>query len=71
MGIVQVNGKNQDLATPLALMEVMKANDVTQPEMVTVQVNGEFVNRDDFGSLLVQAGDEVDFLFFMGGGSRC
>jgi sulfur carrier protein len=39
--------------------------------MVSVQVNGEFVGRDDFSTFLVNNGDEVDFLYFMGGGSRC
>jgi sulfur carrier protein len=53
------------------LIDLIKANNVEQPEMVSVQVNGEFVGREDFSSFLVNSGDEVDFLYFMGGGSRC
>jgi sulfur carrier protein len=71
MGIIQVNGKNQEVETPLSLIDVMSINKVTQPEMVSVQVNGEFVSRDDFGAVQISQGDEVDFLYFMGGGSRC
>ncbi len=71
MGIFQVNGKNQEIETPVSLVEVMKINNVTQPEMVSIQVNGEFVSRDDFGTVQINQGDEVDFLYFMGGGSRC
>jgi sulfur carrier protein len=71
MAIIQVNGKTQDVETPVSLIDVMKTNNVTQPEMVSVQVNGEFVNRDDFGTFQINQGDEVDFLYFMGGGSRC
>jgi len=38
--------------------------------MVSIQLNGEFVVRDDYDSTLVKEGDEVDFLYFMGGGSK-
>ena len=71
MGIFQVNGKNQEIETPVSLVEVMKINNVTKPDMVSIQVNGEFVNREDFGTVQLNQGDEVDFLYFMGGGSRC
>ncbi len=71
MGIFQVNGKNQEIETPVSLVEVMKINNVTKPDMVSIQVNGEFVSRDDFGTVQINQGDEVDFLYFMGGGSRC
>jgi sulfur carrier protein len=71
MAIVQVNGKNQEIETPVPLIEVLKKNDVTQPEMVSIQLNGEFIGREHFSAVQVNAGDEVDFLYFMGGGSRC
>jgi sulfur carrier protein len=71
MAIIQVNGKIQEVESPVSLVEVMRINNVTQPEMVSVQVNGEFVNREDFNAVQIVQDDEVDFLFFMGGGSRC
>ncbi|MEI6277459.1 MAG: sulfur carrier protein ThiS [Prolixibacteraceae bacterium] len=71
MSIIQVNGKNQEVETPVSLVEVMRINNVTQPEMVSVQVNGEFVSRSEFETVQIHPGDEVDFLYFMGGGSRC
>jgi sulfur carrier protein len=37
--------------------------------MVSVQLNGEFVDRANFSIINVREGDEVDFLYFMGGGS--
>jgi sulfur carrier protein len=36
--------------------------------MVSVQLNGEFVSRDDYESVSLKEDDEVDFLYFMGGG---
>jgi sulfur carrier protein len=71
MGVIQVNGKNQEVESPVSLIEVMRINNVTQPEMVSIQVNGEFVSREDFGTVQINQGDEIDFLYFMGGGSRC
>jgi sulfur carrier protein len=37
--------------------------------MVSVQVNEEFVDREEFATLQLNEGDEVDFLYFMGGGA--
>ena len=71
MSTILVNGKTQEVELPITLIDLIKNNKVEQPEMVSIQVNGEFVNRDDFSSTLINANDDVDFLYFMGGGSRC
>ena len=68
MSKISVNGKAQELETPISISELIKLNNVIQPEMVSIQLNGEFVNREDFDSTLVTDGNEVDFLYFMGGG---
>ena len=71
MASILVNGKAQEVESPISLIDLIRNNKVEQPEMVSIQVNGEFVNRDDFNSTLLNNNDEVDFLYFMGGGSRC
>jgi sulfur carrier protein len=71
MSSIQVNGKNQEVEAPILLIDLIKMNNVEQPEMVSIQVNGEFVDRESFNSTYIKANDEVDFLYFMGGGSRC
>lgn len=71
MAKIQVNGNEQEVEAPISLIDLIKKNDVAQPEMVSVQINGEFLPRENFSSTLVNDGDEVDFLYFMGGGSRC
>lgn len=70
MGKIKVNGKEQELDSPVSVIDLIKKNDVEQPEMVSVQVNGEFVDRANFSLVNVKDGDEVDFLYFMGGGSH-
>lgn len=68
---VLVNGKKQEInGTSISLLDLIKQNDVKQPDTVSVQINGEFVDRANFDSTLVKAGDEVDFLYFMGGGQE-
>jgi len=66
-----VNGKEQTYSeSKLLLLDLIKANDVKQPDMVSVQLNGAFVQRTDFEQTHIQDGDEVDFLYFMGGGQQ-
>jgi len=71
MGKIQVNGNEQEIEVPISLLELIKKNNVEQPDMVSVQINGEFLPRENFTTTLLYEGDEVDFLYFMGGGARC
>ncbi len=71
MGSILVNGKAQEVELPVSLIELIKKNNVEQPEMVSIQINGEFVDRSAFETTQINDNDEVDFLYFMGGGSRC
>ena len=70
MGKISVNGKAQELETPISIAELMKLNNVLEQSMVTIQLNQQFVNRDEYNTKQVSDGDELDFLYFMGGGSN-
>jgi len=70
MSKIKVNGNEQKISNPVSLTELIALNNVAQPSMVSIQLNGEFVVRDDYDSTLVKEDDEVDFLYFMGGGSN-
>ena len=41
---------------------------VSDPLYVTVELNGEILDRANFGATHVKDGDTVEFLYFMGGG---
>ena len=69
MAQIKVNGEIQVVELPLKVSELIKLNNVEQPEMVSVQVNEEFVDRDEWNSIQLKENDEVDFLYFMGGGA--
>jgi sulfur carrier protein len=68
MAKIHVNGKLQEVELPLTVLGLIQLNEIAQPEMVSVQVNEEFVDRSDFESRQLADGDAVDFLYFMGGG---
>ena len=67
---IKINGEQKEFAASMSVLNLLKANKVEQPEMVSVQLNGEFVERENFESTKVKEGDEVDFLYFMGGGKK-
>lgn len=68
MAKIIVNGEYQEVELPLTVSDLIKSNNVFQPEMVSVQVNEEFVEREDFDTLQIKENDSIDFLYFMGGG---
>lgn len=68
MAKITVNGNQQEVQAPITVAELIKLNNVLQPEMVSVQVNEEFVDREDFDTKTLNDGDSIDFLYFMGGG---
>ena len=70
MAKIYVNGDVQEVNLPLNVSELIKQSDVQQPDMVSVQVNEEFAEREDWETIQLKEGDKVDFLYFMGGGAR-
>ena len=68
MATIKVNGESQVVELPLTVEELIKQNNVENPEVVSVQVNEEFLDRNEYAKRQVEEGDEIDFLFFMGGG---
>ena len=69
MAKIYVNGDAQEVNLPLSVSELINNSNVQQPEMVSVQVNEEFAEREDWDTIQLKEGDKVDFLYFMGGGA--
>lgn len=67
--IIKLNGKDTNFeGSGLTLAELLKKANVENPDMVSVQLNGEFVDKGRLDSIKVKEGDAVDFMYFMGGG---
>ncbi|AXB81472.1 sulfur carrier protein ThiS [Megasphaera hexanoica] len=67
---IQVNGEPFQTEIPISVTTLLKEARVEAPEYVTVQLNQQFIRRDDFDTTVLSDGDVVDFLYYMGGGSR-
>ena len=65
-----INGKEEQLnEQELSVVDLLKVKDVEMPDMVSVQLNGNILKRDRFSSMYVKENDQVEFLYFMGGGA--
>lgn len=66
---ITVAGKKKEYEDGLTLSALIEKENVDNPDYVTVTINDEFVERDNFPNTVLKDGDEVEFLYFMGGGS--
>lgn len=68
---IKVNGKDQSIQkNAVSVSELLKRNKVGSIEMVSVQLNGNFIDKNDFDKISLKENDELDFLYFMGGGEK-
>lgn len=67
---LKINGEVEKMVEEnLSIERLLELREVESPEMVSVQLNGAIVDRVNYGETAVSNNDEVEFLFFMGGGS--
>ncbi|MCI5698798.1 MAG: sulfur carrier protein ThiS [Lachnospiraceae bacterium] len=65
---IVVAGEKKEVAEGLTVAALIEQEKVETPEYVTVSVNEEFVDQGVFESRVLNDGDEIEFLYFMGGG---
>ncbi len=63
-----INGAVKEAPDALSVTGLLEHRQVKMPDMVTVELNGVILERGDFGTTVLQDGDRVEFLYFMGGG---
>lgn len=66
---ITVSGTKKEVKDGLKLTELFELENVETPEYVTVSINDEFVDGDKKETTVLKEGDNVEFLYFMGGGS--
>lgn len=66
---ITVAGNKKEYEDGITVSELIVKENVENPEYVTVTVNDDFVERDDFETIKLNEGDAVEFLYFMGGGA--
>ena len=65
---VKLNGKPRVIPSGLSLLELLQRLDV-QPSRVVVEHNREIRRKEDFSTAKVRDGDELELVYFVGGGS--
>ncbi len=65
---ISVAGAKKEFDEGLTVSKLIELENVETPQYVTVSVNEEFIDPGDFDTLALKEGDDVEFLYFMGGG---
>ena len=65
---ITVAGNKKEYTEGLTVAELIEAEKVDNPLYVTVSVNEEFIENGAFNKAVLKDGDNVEFLYFMGGG---
>ena len=66
--IITVAGNRKEVKEGLTLPELIEQEKVEIPEYVTISINDDFVSTEDRNTTVLKEGDNVEFLYFMGGG---
>ena len=64
---MRVNGKEIELKSSITLAEFLAAHNY-RAELVAVERNGQIVPRAEFSAVVLQEGDELEIVSFVGGG---
>ena len=65
---LQINGKHVDLEEATPLLNYLARLEV-DPRSVAVEHNGEIIERDRYRDITLRAGDVVEIVRMVGGGS--
>lgn len=63
-----VAGEKKTYPEGLTVEQLIEAEKVATPQYVTVTINDEFLPTEDRQAHVLKDGDEIEFLYFMGGG---
>ncbi len=64
---VKLNGKDRQVEAGHSIRSLIESLDL-HPSLVVVELNREILDRDAYGDAMVQAGDTIELVHFVGGG---
>lgn len=65
---ITVGGERKEVKDGITLPELIELEKVETPEYVTVSINEEFIAKEQIAATIIKNGDNIEFLYFMGGG---
>ncbi|HEX2957510.1 MAG TPA: sulfur carrier protein ThiS [Chitinispirillaceae bacterium] len=67
MVTIVLNGKIDELQTSVLISEYLAQKSIN-PDHVVVEINRTIINKNDFCSMKIVEGDNIEILRFVGGG---
>ena len=65
---IYLNGEKEDFQEDMSISKLLEAKKI-RPEVVTVELNGEIMERDKYQVTLLKGDDRLEFVYYMGGGA--
>lgn len=62
-----INGKREEIQEGLTVAKLLAAKNI-RPEVVTVELNDQIIERAKYTETLLKANDRLEFVYYMGGG---
>jgi len=64
---ISINGKVEELPDNMTIEALLGKKEI-RPEVVTVELNDQIVNKKNLKAITLKADDKLEFVYFMGGG---
>ena len=65
---ITVSGKEKEYSEGITIKQLIEAENVENPLYVTVTLNDAFIQSSEIETAVIKDGDNIEFLYFMGGG---
>ena len=65
---ISLNGKPNEIQSGMTVSELLTKWRM-RPELVTVEINETILQKLEYDAAVIQNGDKVEFVFYMGGGN--
>ncbi len=66
---ITVKGEQAEINENTSVSALLDLRKVKMPDMVSVELNGQILERQKFDDTVLKEGDKVEFLYYMGGGA--
>ncbi len=64
---IYLNGKKEEIEENISISNLLEVRRI-RPEVVTVELNNTTIKREEYSSTTLKNQDQVEFVYFMGGG---
>ena len=67
---IKINGELEQFdKSELSILNRLEVKQVESLTMVSFHINGEFIDKKKYSTTVVSENDNLEFLYFMGGGA--